>query len=102
MKKPILLFLFTAVISLALSGIYISVPADEKPKSECPFLKSNSEITCPYLNEKNGQTESECPYLNGKTKSPSTEKESKSQQCPYLQEKENSVKRHKTINKISS
>jgi len=102
MKKALLGFLFTIIISIVLSTIYFSSPADEKSENECPYLKHKSEITCPYLNEKYDHKDSKCPYFNGELKSPSIENELKSQQCPYLQKKRNSENHYKTIKNISS
>jgi len=101
MKKLKFAFLFTAIISIVLSGIYFTFANDGYTKSECPYLKHRSEITCPYLNDKYGQTD-ECPYLNGELKSPSNKTESDKQQCPYLQRKESSIQQFKTIKNISS
>jgi hypothetical protein len=103
MKKSIFIFLFTAVISLILSGIYFSLQADEKPKSECPYLNSKSEMNCPYLNENNGQMDSqECPFLNGELKSHSSTEDTDMQVCPFLLKKEKSNQNYKTIYNISS
>lgn len=102
MRKLKFTFIFTAIISIVLSGIYFATPVDDNAKSECPYLKNKSELTCPYLNDKYGQTDTECPYLNGKLKSPSTKNESEKQQCPYLQKKESSTQQFKTIKNISS
>jgi len=67
------------------------------------LLKNKTEQTCPYLNEKYGQTDSqECPYLNGELKPHSSTEDSDSQQCPFLQKKENSDQNYKTIHNISS
>ena len=102
MKKLLFVFVTTAIISLAFTGIYFTSPADGKPYHECPNLKNKSEITCPYLEEKFGQTESECPYLNEKLKSPSMEKQSSIPQCSYLKYKYDSKRIYKTIKNISS
>ena len=103
MKKSLFIFLFTAVISLASSGIYFSLQADEKSGNECPYLKNQSGISCPYLNEKYGQTDSqECPYLNGEIKPHASTEDSDSPQCPFLQKKGNTNQNYKMIQNISS
>ena len=102
MKKLLFVFVTTAIISLAFTGIYFTSPADGKPYNECPYLKNKSEITCPYLEEKYSQTESEYPNLNEKPKSPSMEKQSPTPQCPYLKNKYDSKRIYKTIKIISS
>ena len=102
MKKSLFIFLFTAVISLVLSGIYFSIQADEKSESLCPYLNSKSEITCPYLIEKSDRGDTECPYLKGELKPHSSTEEADTQQCPFLQKKGNSNQNYKTIQNISS
>ncbi len=102
MKKILVVFLFTAIISLAFGGIYLSSLADARPDNECPYLKNKSETNCPYLEEKLGKTESECPYLNGEMKCPASGDKSEPKSCPYLNHRHIVKKNYKTIKNISS
>ena len=102
MKKMLVVFLFTAIISLAFGGIYLSSLADAKPDNECPYLKNKSETNCPNLEEKLGKAGSECPYLNGEMKCPASDDKSEPKSCPYLNYRQNLKKNYMTIKNISS
>ena len=102
MKKMLVVFLFTAIISLAFGGIYLSSLADARPDNECPYLKNKSETNCPYLEEKFGKTESECPYINGEMKCPADGDKSEPNSCPYLNYRHSLKKNYMTIKNISS
>ena len=102
MKKILVVFLFTAIISFAFGGIYLSSLADARPDNECPYLKNKSETNCPYLEDKCGKTESKCPYINGEMKCPANGDKSEPNSCPYLNYRHSLKKNYMTIKNISS
>ena len=106
MKKKIFVLIAAIAIIFLFGGYYFQnnvLNADEKPdKKVCPYLQSNANKSCPYLNEKSENSNSKCPYLNGEMKSPSNGKEYESDACPYLKQNGNAKKNFNTIKKTST
>jgi hypothetical protein len=106
MKKKIFVLIAAIAIIFLFGGYYFqynALNADGKPdKKVCPFLQSNTNNSCPYLNEKSEHSNSNCPYLNGEMKCPSNDKGFKSEACPYLKQNGNAKKNFRTIKRTST
>jgi hypothetical protein len=106
MKKKNFVLIAAIVIIFLFGGYYFQYnvlnAVGKTDKKVCPFLQSNTNNSCPYLNEKSEHSNSKCPYLNGEMKCPSNGKEFKSDDCPYLKQNGNAKKNFKTIKNTST
>lgn len=95
--------LLLAIVMLSVGFSYQSNSfTDEIPTiNDCPFLQSQAESSCPYLESKLSDSNSGCPYLSGQSKCPYSGKELK-KESESTDKRNGGIKEiYKAVEKIS-